>query len=39
MMMFIKGSCAAIVSTFGAAIAGAAVYKEEGAAGSPAFAR
>jgi hypothetical protein len=39
MTMFIKGSSAAVVSTFGAAIAGAAVYKEEGSATSPAYAR
>jgi hypothetical protein len=38
MAMFVKGSCAALVSTFGAAIVGAAIYKEEGAAG-PAYAR
>jgi hypothetical protein len=37
--MFVKGSCAAIVSTFGAAIVGAALYKEEGAPRSAAFAR
>jgi len=30
--MFVKGSLAAIVSTFGAGITGAALYKEEGAA-------
>jgi hypothetical protein len=39
MAMFVKGSCAAIVSTFGAAIVGAALYKEEGAAMSSAFAK
>jgi len=40
MAMFVKGSCAAIVATFGAAIAGAAIYKEEpGAARSAAYAR
>jgi hypothetical protein len=38
MAMFVKGSCAALVSTFGAAIVGAAIYKEEGAA-APAYAR
>ena len=38
MAMFVKGSCAAIVSTFGAAIVGAAIYKEEGAP-TPAYAR
>jgi hypothetical protein len=37
--MFIKGSCLAVVSTFGAAIVGAALYKEEGAATSAAFAK
>ena len=36
--MFIKGSCAALVSTFGAAIVGAALYKEEEAPSS-AFAK
>jgi len=29
MAMFVKGSCAAVVSIFGAAIVGAAIYKEE----------
>jgi hypothetical protein len=38
MAMFVKGSCAALVSTFGAAIVGAAIYKEEGAAAA-AYAR
>ena len=37
--MFIKGSCAAIVSTFGAAIVGAALYKEEEPRTSAAFAK
>ena len=35
--MFVKGSIGAIVSTLAASVAGAAVYKEDGAA--PAFAR
>lgn len=39
MAMFVKGSCAAIVSTFGAAIVGAAIYKEEGASAAAAYAR
>jgi hypothetical protein len=40
MAMFVKGSCAAIVATFGAAIAGAAIYKEEpGPAATAAYAR
>lgn len=39
MAMFVKGSCAAIVSTFGAAIVGAAIYKEEGATAAAAYAR
>ena len=39
MAMFVKGSCAAVVSTFGAAIVGAAIYKEDGAAAAPAYAR
>ena len=38
MPMFVKGAIAAIVSTLAAAVAGAAVYKEEGAA-TPALAR
>lgn len=39
MAMFVKGSLAAIVSTFGAGIAGAAMYKEEGSpAASAAYA-
>jgi hypothetical protein len=37
-MMFVKGTCAGVVSTFGAAIAGAAVYKEESPA-APAYVR
>ena len=37
--MFIKGSCAAIVSTFGAAIVGAALYKEKAASTSPVLAK
>ena len=36
--MFVKGSIGAIVSTLAASVAGAAIYKEEGA-GAPAFAR
>ena len=39
MAMFVKGSCAAVVSTFGAVIAGAALYREEAASGAPAYAR
>lgn len=39
MAMFVKGSIAAIISTFGAAIAGAAIYKEEGAPAKAAYAR
>ena len=39
MPLFIKGSCAAVVSVFGAAIAGAAVYKEVGAPATAAYAR
>jgi hypothetical protein len=38
MPMFVKGAIGAIVSTLAAAVAGAAVYKEEGAA-TPALAR
>jgi hypothetical protein len=38
MPMFVKGTIGAIVSTLAAAVAGAAVYKEEGAA-TPALAR
>jgi hypothetical protein len=37
--LFVKGSCAAIVSTFGAAIVGAALYKEESAPASSAYAK
>ena len=37
--LFVEGSCAAAVSTFGGAIAGAALYKEEAAGGKPAYAR
>jgi len=38
--MFVKGSIGAIVSTLAASVAGAAVYKEEGAgATGPAYAR
>lgn len=40
MTMFVKGSIAAVVAVFGAAVAGAAMYKEEGAAASrAAYAR
>jgi hypothetical protein len=38
MPMFVKGTIGAIVATLAAAVAGAAVYKEEGAA-TPALAR
>jgi len=38
MPMFVKGAIGAIVSSLAAAVAGAAVYKEEGAA-TPALAR
>ena len=39
MAMFIKGSCLSIISVFGAAIVGAAIYKEEGVPAAPAYAR
>jgi hypothetical protein len=39
MAMFVKGPLAAIVSTFGAGLAGAAVYKEERTASATAYAR
>jgi hypothetical protein len=39
MALFVKGSIAALINTLAASVAGAAVYKEEGAAGSPAFAK
>jgi hypothetical protein len=39
MAMFVKGSCAAIVSTFGGGVAGASIYKEEGTASAAAYAR
>jgi hypothetical protein len=38
MAMFVKGTIGAIVATLAASVAGAAIYKEEGA-GVPAFAR
>jgi hypothetical protein len=37
--LFVEGSCAAAVSTFGGAIVGAALYKEEAASIKPAYAR
>jgi hypothetical protein len=37
--MFVKGTIAAIVSTIAASVAGAAVYKEQGAPSGAAFAR
>jgi len=36
--MFVKGAIGTIISTLAASVAGAAIYKEEGA-GAPAFAR
>jgi hypothetical protein len=37
--MWVKGSCAAIVSTLAASVAGAAIYKEEATAAGAAYAR
>ena len=39
MGMFVKGSATAIVSTLVASVAGAAIYKEEGTATGPAYAK
>jgi hypothetical protein len=39
MRLFVMGSCSAIVSTLVASVAGAAIYKEEGTATGPAYAR
>jgi hypothetical protein len=39
MALFVKGSIAALINTLAASVAGAAVYKEEGTATGPAYAR
>jgi hypothetical protein len=39
MALFVKGSICALVNNLAASVAGAAVYKEEGAAAGPAYAR